>query len=108
MHDGLDARVGDQLPERGEVEAFGRIDQRDRFAVGHLHQAQDGVVGVVADELGVECEAAGLFERATAGLEFALFGNEVADRVLCHEFLFKPCLGPTVAATAAVGGPGGS
>ena len=54
MHDLHDAGRGEQRHEGGEVRYRQRVDAYGRIAVGDLHQAQLGPVGLFAHELGVE------------------------------------------------------
>jgi chorismate mutase len=59
VHQLLHGGIGDQLAERLERRALKWVDQPDRLADSHLHEAQLRGVGLLPEELGVERTAPG-------------------------------------------------
>ena len=70
--------VGQQVPQRIEIDAVGeRIDRGSFFLVADLDQAEFGPVGVLAHELRVHADKIGFFEAFAESCEIVGLGNQV-------------------------------
>ncbi len=83
--------VAHQVEERGEVDAFGEgVDHDGLLGARHLHHAEQGVVGGLAQEFGVHRDG-GMFGEAVAdGGKLGRGRNQVHDAGIT-------LLGPVVA-----------
>ena len=71
--------IHDQLPESVERTGGERVDEKESLVRGDLHQAQARMVGVLADELGVEPESAGGCQIVAARRQFLGPGDDLFD-----------------------------
>ncbi|MGY3649014.1 hypothetical protein ACVWW2_004305 [Bradyrhizobium sp. LM4.3] len=75
------ALVGHQLEERLEVDALGQGVDDDRFlGAGHLHHAQQRVIGGLAQELGIDCYDGVLGQPAAGSRKVSGGGNQIHER----------------------------
>ena len=73
--------VGHQLEERLEVDARRQRVDDDRFlGAGHLHHAQQRVVGGLAQELGIDGDDGVLGQSAAGSREVSGGGNQIHER----------------------------
>ena len=82
MHHLDDVGTGDQLVKGRKVDAGGEgVDDALDTGCGHLDQAQFGVIGLVAQELGVQRQIGGAAKFAQKGRQCLIgFYNPHADR----------------------------
>ena len=76
VHDDLDIGVGDELPEGVEAGQGEGVEDGDAVGCGDLGEGEFGAVGVLADELGVEGEDAGLADLVVEGAGLGRVGDE--------------------------------
>ena len=73
--------VGHQLEERLEVDALGQRIDHDRFlGARHLHDAEQGIIGRLAQEFGIDGDDRVLGEAGANSGEFRGGGNQIHER----------------------------
>ena len=73
--------IGHQLEEWLEIDALGQRVDHDRFVRAcHLNDAEQGIIGRLAQELGIDGNNPVLGEAVADGCEFRSCGNQIHER----------------------------